>query len=190
MTIDPKITVVLLILLFNLLHFFNQKSRIISCLNAVATVFLLILLLSFVVTSQILFRNIALLMLIFLAICIFIIVRQDEIIRGKKDVKKNSFSFGYFLLVTVAVIGVFISVSFLITIKAKDSQEVNKIEVIKKIDVNNAELAKKKYDSKTSLFDEKDLVIKLFKGLSDMIIAICCLFSLMLCVRGGVKNRL
>lgn len=180
MNLDPKIILILVIFFFNLVYFVNNKSRIAACLNVTVVVLLLILLLSLTATNQTLFKNVSLLLLIFLAICVFVIIKQDEVKKLKKDVKKNSFSIGYFLLVSLAVIGVFISVSFLLTFDPNIVREENKIEAIKKVDVNNVQLAKKKYDSKTSLFKERDLAIKMFKGLSDLVLFVCCLISVIL----------
>lgn len=182
MIFDHKIAIITIILILNLIFTFSQKGRIAACFNVATTIFLLIVFLSVVTTNQMSFKNISFALLIYLITCVFMIVRQKEVIKNKKEVKRNSFSFGYFLLVSLAVIGTLLSVSFLTMTDFKSSQKDRKIDIIEKIDVNNSRLAKKKQDSREFLFDEKDFTIKLFKGLSDLIIIMCCLIPVIFAI--------
>ncbi len=168
--LDTKIIIILAILFFNIVFLVNQKGRIAACFNLVTTIILLILLLSFAAANQFLFKAVALLLMVFLVVCFFIVTCQNETVKNKRKIRDKSFSFGYFLLALVLTMGIFVSTSFLLTSSFEQHKQVNKTEVIKKIDVNNTQLAKEKYQSKTSLFDERSLAIKLFKGFSDLII--------------------
>jgi len=181
MILDPKIIVALLAVLSNLLYFFNGKNRVVACFNAIVVVFSLIFLLSSLATNQVLFQSISIMLLLFLMTCVFVITIQRKSVKSKKDVKKNSFSFGYFLVVSLTVITLFLSVSYLLTTESVALNNDSNVETIDKIDVNNTALAKKKYESKISLFDERDLATKLLKGFSDLTLFICCLLPLMLC---------
>ena len=181
MILDPKIIVALLAVLSNLLYFFNGKNRVVACFNAIVVVFSLIFLLSSLATNQVLFQSISIMLLLFLMTCVFVITIQRKSVKSKKDVKKISFSFGYFLVVSLTVITLFLSVSYLLTTESVALNNDSNVETIDKIDVNNTALAKKKYESKISLFDERDLATKLLKGFSDLTLFICCLLPLMLC---------
>ncbi len=118
-----------------------------------------------------------------------IIVKQNKIVKNKKSVKKNSFSFGYFLLVTIAIIGVFLSLSYLLVADFKHDDAVSVVEAVEKLDINNTKLAREKYQAKSSLFDGREFDIKLFKGFSDIIIFICCFFPLFLAITANKQTK-
>lgn len=189
MIFSYELIIIVAILLLNLIFICIQKNRLSACVNVAITVILLILLLSFVAKSQIVFRDVSYSLLILMLASALIIVKQNKIVKNKKSVKKNSFSFGYFLLVTIAIIGVFLSLSYLLVADFKHDDAVSVVEAVEKLDINNTKLAREKYQAKSSLFDGREFDIKLFKGFSDIIIFICCFFPLFLAITANKQTK-
>lgn len=189
MIFSYELIIIIAILLLNLIFICIQKNRLSACVNVAITVILLILLLSFVAKSQIVFRDVSYSLLILMLASVLIIVKQNKIVKNKKSVKKNSFSFGYFLLVTIAIIGVFLSLSYLLVADFKHDEAVSVVEAVEKLDINNTKLAREKYQAKSSLFDGREFDIKLFKGFSDIIIFICCFFPLFFAITANKQTK-
>lgn len=189
MIFSYELIIIVAILLLNLIFICIQKNRLSACVNVAITVILLILLLSFVAKSQIVFRDVSYSLLILMLASALIIVKQNKIVKNKKSVKKNSFSFGYFLLVTIAIIGVFLSLSYLLVADFKHDDAVSVVEAVEKLDINNTKLAREKYQAKSSLFDGREFDIKLFKGFSDIIIFICCFFPLFFAITANKQTK-
>lgn len=182
--LEPKNVVLVIFILVNLIFLFVKKDLLNIVLGVVISFILIMWYASESIASQKLFYEIVIYLSLTLIFMTSILLRLQKF--NKKDLltesdKKFSINRSFLMamsFVSTLLFSIFLVVSDPVT---KSDQEVV-AKATKKLDINNTNLAKAKYDSKTAILNENSIFVDMFSQLDKVIVLTVFLLCFLLLV--------
>lgn len=187
---DIKLLVAFVFLIFSVILIFTSQSRT----NIVSTLIIihlnLILFLSMTITNQGLFKEIILMLILYLIAALFIITNQDDIIKKVKKIKVRRPSFKIILFASLVSIFIFICAIFLTRISFQKMQYLRQDMAVLQVVVPEKSINKSLENGKIMRVAKKLHENYLLKHSSDLILIIIFLSgTILLFSSNSIKTK-
>ena len=180
MILEPKNIILTIFVVVNLIFLCVKKDFLNVVLGLLISFFLIVWFASETIANQRLFYEFSIYFTIFLLVLVGIFTRSSKLnersdkASGSKIMMINKISFS-----AIASLCLFVFALFLVNLDVRGGWQSSS-GVAKQLDINNTQLAKEKYQSKTAILNETSAFVDVFSALEKVVLLSVFLFCFLL----------